>query len=216
MHVTGFGGGHTHSDWLSFLYAHRGRTIISERGIHRYGGDLEDRDFRLGRAHNILQIGERDAIPHGKTMWDKWVDARVRMLDFKAAPSGKASWTAEMVFLDRTRWRRTVRFDPQAGLVIEDELRSPHRAAGTELRFHLNTVNAKLIAPNACVTTDKGLPNVRIRIEGPPRPKGKAVELSPVGLSPSFTRREEGLLLCYACQASNTGRWVTVVEDATG
>lgn len=210
MHAHGFGGGHSHSDWLSFLYARRGRTIITERGVNTYDPDHENMLFRLGRAHNILQIDERDAVVHSQNMWNKWVDAKAELLDFKARPDGRAEWTARLTFLDGTAWTRRLSFFPKDKLLVEDELRGPRKVADTELRFHLNTVNAKLVAENEYVTTDRGLPNIRLRIE--PSRNNCETSLAPVGLSPSFTRREQGLLLCCRGRVKLPARWQTTIE----
>jgi hypothetical protein len=209
MHVTGFGGGHTHSDWLSFIYAFRGRTLITERGINTYDPGLENQRFREGRAHNVLQVGERDPIVHQLGMWDKYVNARARLLDFRSRRDGSAEWTGEIRYLDNTAWRRRAVFSAQSGrLVLEDSLRGP-RADFTELRYHLKTTHARLVSAKECVTIDRGLPNIRIRVECPP---GAKAELVPVGLSPSFWDRTEGRLLCFRCRPDLPATWRTVIE----
>ncbi len=210
MHACGFGGGHSHSDWLSVLYTYRGRRIITERGVNTYNPDHDNMLFRLGRAHNILQIGDRDAVVHETSMWEKYVNADGRLLEFKAGKNGGAGWTGEMRFLDGTTWTRRVDFFPTGKLVLTDKLCGP-RQSRTELRFHLNTMNAKLLSPTECVTTDKKMPNVKIAVEGP---EGLEGTLSPVGLSPSFTKRTRGLLLCLTCAARPRGTWVTTIRGA--
>ncbi len=210
MHVCGFGGGHSHSDWLSILYSYRGRRIITERGVNTYNPDHGNMLFRLGRAHNVLQIGDRDAIVHQTSMWDKYVNADGRLLDFRAGKRGAARWTGEMRFLDGTTWTRRVDFFPTGKLVLTDDLRGP-RGNDIELRFHLRTKNAKMLSPVKCVTTDPKKPNIMVSAEGPDELKGT---LTPVGLSPSFTKREKGLLLCFACRVRHSARWVTTIEGA--
>jgi hypothetical protein len=210
MHVSGFGGGHSHSDWLSFLFAFQGRTIITERGINTYDPDAYNLQFRLGRAHNILQIGERDAIMHEKSMWAKYVNAEVKLTAFGAEKNGRAVWTARLRFMDETTWTRHAVFEPKGKLVLEDRLQGPAQVQETELRFHLNTTNACLVAPFVCITTDKNLPNVRISICAPQAIKGLA--LTEVDLSPTFVRREKGLLLCAPGSVAMPAQWTTVIE----
>ena len=208
-HVSGFGGGHTHCDWLSFLYSYRGRRIITERGVNTYNDDEETRPFRRARAHNILQIGSREAIVHDG-IWHKYVNAEATLLDFRSKGSGAARWTGRIRYIDGTTWIRRGDFFPGGKLVLTDDLRGT-RKDQTELRFHLNTTNAKMLSPTKCVTTDSGKPNIMISVEGPGGMEGT---LSPVGISPSFTKREKGLLLCFECGTMPPARWVTTIEGA--
>jgi hypothetical protein len=143
-------------------------------------------------------------------MWDKYVNAEGRLLDFRAKKNGAAAWSGEMRFLDGTTWTRRVDFFPNGKLVLTDDMRGPKKDR-TELRFHLKTTKAKMLSPTKCVTTDPGKPNIMISVEGPDELKGS---LSPVGLSPSFTKREKGLLLCFECGPWPPARWVTTIQGA--
>jgi len=211
MHVSGFGGGHTHSDWLSFLYAWKGRTIITERGIQSYNTDHDNMLYRLGRAHNIVQIGERDAVVHEQNMWSKYVNAHAKLVDFKAGRKGAAEWTGEVKFLDGTSWTRTVRFFVSGKLVLDDKIQL-NRGCEMEIRFHLDTVNAKMVSPVECVTADRGQPNIRISVEGPDGIEGT---VEPVKLAPSFNDRREGRLLCFrpsGGRIKRSARFVTTID----
>ncbi len=207
MHVCGFGGGHTHSDWLSFIYAIDGRTVITERGINTYNPDRENMMFRVGRSHNVMQIGQRDAIVHQTTMWDKYVDAHARLLGFNRHRDGRVEWAGSIRWLDGTTWIRRVRFDTDGSLCLTDTFKGP-RADTIELRFHLDTTNARMLSPLECITTDEGKPNVRIKVDG----NGLEGTLSPVDLSPTFSERKKGLLLCFSGRIKPPAEWKTTIR----
>ena len=213
MHLDGPPQGHCHSDWLSFIYAHRGRRILTERGVNTYDVTDENLVFRLGRAHNILQIGEREALVHQRTIWNKFANARGKILECRTRPNGSADWTAQIEYIDGTIWQRRIRFSAPSGTTIVEDRFKGSRTDNTELRFHLNTTHAKLLSDRECITTDRGQPNIRVRVEPPAGLSGDwTAELTPVGISPSFIKRDRGLLLCFSCRVEAPAKWTTTIQ----
>ena len=151
----------------------------------------------------------QQAIVH-ESIWHKYVNAEAKLLDFRAKRNGAATWSGRIRYIDGTTWTRRAEFLPTGKLILTDEFRGL-RGNETELRFHLRTTNAKMLSPVKCVTTDPKKPNILISVEGPEELKGK---LSPVGISPSFTKREKGLLLCLTCRAGSPARWTTTIQGA--
>ncbi len=168
MNLNAYGGGHSHADYLSFCYTHKGRTLIDEQGTWAYNNDKKSIDCKLSPAHNVVLLGDRDMFdPGGLNYFDqsRAPNVKVRGIVFYEGKDGTVRTGAKVVFPDGTWWKRELVFDPTGGLRIRDEV-SNKKKEKVRIQFYVASAKVKKNADGSVTTHDKGRPNVRIFSRG--------------------------------------------------
>ncbi len=162
--LDGYGGGHSHADYLSFCFSWNGRTIVDERGCLGYFNTRAAVACKLAPAHNVVLLGQRDmhTIGNPSRYWDHRPPiVEVRDVFFRSFKGGKVITGGRVVWPDGAWWNREITFSPACGLQIRDRVYTP-RAERIRIQFHLASENVRRDGRTTLHTADMGQPNVQL------------------------------------------------------
>ena len=155
-----WGGGHSHSDTLSFVVTVGQSELLIDPGTYTYVGDPEWRNrFRGSAAHNTVRVDGRDqAEPAGPFRWLNKPDVKVRRWETNPAID-EVEAVCEYRGLRHTR---RLTFAKAAGLLTIVDLVEGEGEHDVEQFWHAGEPVAEIapghwqIGPRAELTTDPG------------------------------------------------------------
>lgn len=164
MKLDGYGGGHSHADFLSFNFVWKGRLIIDERGMWAYDDNLKSITCRLAQSHNVLVLGNRDMFEPKLDEIKIWAKrspiVTVSEVVCKIHKGKGMEAGGKITWKDGAWWKRRVSFVYDYGLTIVDSFWQPV-SCEVILQFYLRS-NKLILEDNSIITADSGEPNVRI------------------------------------------------------
>jgi hypothetical protein len=129
MKLDGYGGGHSHADFLSFNFVWKGHLVIDERGMWSYDDDWKAISCRLACSHNVLLLGRRDMFEQKLDEMRNWarrppiVKVTEVVCNIKEGKGmiagGKVRWR------DGAWWKRRVDFVYDYGVTVIDSFYQP-------------------------------------------------------------------------------------------
>ncbi len=211
MKLNGYGGGHSHADFFSFTYAHRGRSIIDEMGTRAYDNDRASVACKWTAAHNVVLIGDREMCDPGNDLhYFRSRPPIVRFADVFAVPESRGRLRAggKVIWRDGTWWRRELDFSPRGCLRIRDEVGDCRREP-VRIQFYVLTPNVRREGAASFVTDDEGVPNIRLSVIG--SPAVRAYARSATIYRGAFCG-VPATLLTFRVPELEYGSWETIIE----
>ncbi|MBA4387543.1 MAG: hypothetical protein C0404_06150 [Verrucomicrobia bacterium] len=207
--LDGYGGGHSHADFLSFSFAWKGRTIIDEQGTYSYNDDRKSVACKLTPSHSVLLLGKREMLTPGKLTYywdgDRKPCVKITGVHCKPQANGTMGVGARVMWDEKTWWSRHLDFDPQTGLIITDQVECK-KSEPVRIQFYLASTNVEVISPTSVITTDFGKPNIKIETKGNPAAK---IKITPTEIYEGFFHPVNACLVTIHIPACRSGWWET-------
>lgn len=212
MKLDGFGGGHSHADFLSFSFAWKGRTIIDERGTYSYNDDRKSVECKLAPAHTVLLLGDRDMFNPGdlKNYWDgkgRFPCVKVTGIHCTPHTNGAMGVGGRVMWDEKTWWSRHIDFDPETGLTITDQT-GCKRNEPARIQFYVASTKIVQDSPTSVRTDDIGQPNIAITTKGNQTPK---IKVAPTEIYHGFFNAIKASLVTIHLPPSREGWWETKI-----
>lgn len=208
----GFGGGHSHADFLGLWYVLNGRLLIDEKGTWSYNNDSESVDCKRASAHSVLLLGNREMLEFRNP--NRYFDAQckpiVELRDTVARNGAKGQMRARgtVSWNDGAYWERRVDFDPRGQFDIRDSVQTTSKPENVRIQYYLRSSNVVKLGENSVETRDKGVPNARFECLGSSRPQ---VEIQTVIVHDRFFNQVQAQLVSFCMTGVVEGSWVTSI-----
>jgi hypothetical protein len=212
MKLDGYGGGHTHGDFLSFSYFHKGRLVVDEKGTWAYNEGPQSVFCKSAAAHSLLLLGRRELLNMGNPrqyFFHRPPAVKMKDIFCKTSADGSMKAGGRTVWPDGAWWRRELSFNPEKGLEVTDEIYTPKPEA-VRLQFYVPGGPLQRVSPSEFHTKDAGLPHVRFRVFGEPALKGSEEATTVYN---GFFTEAPARRLVFLAPALRQGRWQTTIEN---
>lgn len=213
MKLDGYGGGHSHGDFLSFVLTLRGHRVVEDRGVWAYDNDRRSVACKSAAAHNVLLLGKRELLemgPEPEYFQKRPPCVNVRDVSCRPGRDGSLRAAGRIVWPDGAWWHREVVFAPAGRLTVRDSFETPS-AQGARLQFFLSGAGWRLGTDGIC-RSPAGFPvRVAVRLPSGARP---AVRLLGDSTYPGPLRERPATRLELRSAPALSGCWEITFEAA--